>query len=304
MEWLEVSVQVNHEAAEAVAEVLSRYAPQGVALDLDAGGYAASTVTVKAYLAVDEDIEGRRRRVEEGLWHLSQIWPVIPEPSFRSIPDQDWTALWKQQIQVLHLGRRVVIKPSWRPYAAAEDEIVLEMDPGMAFGTGLHPTTQLCIAAIEDFAQPGMTVLDIGTGTGILAMVAAHLGVGRVLAVDNDEDAVVAARRNILANELKDRIELQHGSLSDVRGAFDLVVANILAPVIITMAESGLAQRVNRGGVLVVSGILEEQIEDVVEALQKNGLHVTERRLQEEWAALVAKRPYSTSPSTSSSRLT
>ncbi len=290
MEWLEVSVEVNHEAAEAVAEVLSRYAPQGVALDLGTEGVLSPTVTVKAYLAVDADIDARRHRVEEGLWHLHQIWPVIPEPEFRSVADQDWTATWKEQIQVLHLGRRIVIKPTWRTYEAAPSEVVLELDPGLAFGTGLHPTTQLCIAAIEDLLRPDATVLDLGTGTGILAMAAARLGAGRILAVDNDENAIIAARSNIAANGLADAIDLALGSLSDVNSGSDLVVANILAPVIIAMAGSGLAQRVNRGGTLVVSGILEEQIDAVVEALQHGGLYVTERRIQEEWAALVARR--------------
>ncbi len=289
MEWLEVSVQVNHEAAEAVAEVLSRYAPQGVALDLGSEGELSPTVTVKAYLAVDADIDARRRRVEEGLWHLHQIWPVIPEPRFRSVVDQDWTATWKEQIQVLHLGQRIVIKPTWRTYEPKPGEVVLEMDPGLAFGTGLHPTTRLCVAALEDFVEPHTTVLDLGTGTGILAMVAARLGAGHVLAVDNDENAIIAARANMAANGLAGAIDLALGSLANVGSSFDLVVANILAPVIIAMAGSGLAERVARGGVLVVSGILEEQIEDVVAALESAGLAVTERRIQEEWAALVAR---------------
>ena len=192
-----------------------------------------------------------------------------------------------------------MIKPTWRTYEAAPSEVVLELDPGLAFGTGLHPTTQLCIAAIEDLLRPGATVLDLGTGTGILAMAAARLGAGRVLAVDNDENAIIAARANIAANGLADAIDLALGSLSDVNTGSDLVVANILAPVIIAMASSGLAQRVNPGGVLVVSGILEEQTDAVTEALQDGGLHVTERRIQEEWAALVARHPQDTTPAPS-----
>jgi ribosomal protein L11 methyltransferase len=289
MEWLEVSVRVNQEAAEAVAEVLSRYAPQGVAFDLHED--ADMDVTVKAYLAVDEEIEARQRKVEEGLWHLSQIWPVIPEPAFQRVPDQDWTATWKEQIPVLHLGKQVVIKPSWRTYTPVEGEVVLELDPGIAFGTGLHPTTQLCVAAIEEWVQPGTTVLDMGTGTGILAMVAARLGAGPILAVDNDENAIIAARRNAEANGLAADIELRYGSLADVAASYDLVVANILAPVITAMAEGGLTRRVAEGGLLIASGILEEQADGVVEALERNGLQVTERRQIDEWMALIARRP-------------
>jgi len=298
MEWLEVSLQVNGEAAEAVAGVLCRYAPQGVAFDLGVddmgrdgtGSNSESPVTVKAYLLVDEDIDERRRKVEAGLGHLRHIWPVIPEPVFMPVQDQDWTALWKEQIPVLHLGRRVVIKPSWRSYTPAPDELILEMDPGMAFGTGLHPTTQLCVLAAEALVRPNTEVLDLGTGTGILAMTAAKLGAGHILAVDNDEDAVMAARRNVAANQLSDRIDTLHGSLEDVTAAYDLVLANILAPIIINMAESGLAERVRHGGTLVVSGILEEQADDVAAALAATGLQVTERRQQEEWMALVAIR--------------
>ena len=143
-------------------------------------------MSVKAYLVADADLETRRHKVEEAIWHLHHIWPVIPEPTFRSIADQDWTAGWKESIPVMHLGARVVIKPSWRDYDPQPEEIVLEMDPGLAFGTGLHPTTQLCVAALEDFAQPGMHVLDLGTGTGILALVAAKLDVADVLAVDTE----------------------------------------------------------------------------------------------------------------------
>ena len=295
MEWLEVSVRVNQEAAEAVAEVLSRYAPQGVAIDLDEA--TGTEVTVKAYLTVNEGIEARRRKVEEGLWHLSHIWPIIPAPSFRAVADQDWTATFKEQIPVLHLGQRVVVKPSWRTYAPAKGEVVLELDPGIAFGTGLHPTTQLCVAALEGMLQSGMSVLDMGTGTGILALVAAKLGAGQILAVDNDENAVIAARRNARANGLEAQIELRFGSLADVKTSYDLIVANILAPVIIAMAESGLVRRLRADGILIASGILEEQAESVVEVLDRTGFQVLERRQMDEWMALIARRPSGSSSS-------
>lgn len=303
MEWLEVSVQVNGEAAEAVAEVLSRYAPQGVAFDFgiddsvpdtpnsDRAAESASQVTVKAYLPVDEDIAKHQREVEAGLGHLRHIWPVIPEPAFAPVQDQDWTSLWKEQIPVLHLGQHVVIKPSWRSYTPKPGELILEMDPGMAFGTGLHPTTQLCVLATEALVTPDAEVLDLGTGTGILAMIAAKLGAQHILAVDNDEDAVIAARRNAAKNKISDQIELVHGSLEDVTSAYDLVLANILAPIIISMAHAGLAERVRHGGTLVASGILEEQADAVAAALEATGLQVTERRQQDEWMVLIAVRP-------------
>lgn len=300
VEWLEVSVRVNQEAAEAVAEVLSRYAPQGVVFDLEVSDpeiadqtvlpSAATPVTVKAYLAIDEHVAQRRRQVEEGLAHLSHIWPVIPEPVFRQIPDQDWTATWKEHIPVLHLGRRVVIKPSWRSYEPRANDIVLEMDPGMAFGTGLHPTTRLCVVVLEGLVRPGMHILDVGTGTGILAMVAARLGAEEALAIDNDENAVIVARRNVQANGLSERVTLCYGSLADVKETYDVVVVNILAPVIINMARAGLAERLRPDGSLVVSGILEAQVDSVAGALHEQSLQVVEQRQQEEWVALIARR--------------
>lgn len=291
MAWLEVSVCVEPEAAEAVAEVLSRYAPQGVAIDVPVGDEPqAAPVTVKAYIAVDEEIGRRQREIEAAIGHLQHIWPVIPDPEFRQISDQDWTAAWKESIPILHLGRRVVIKPSWREYEPKPNECVLEMDPGQAFGTGLHPTTQLCVELLEEQLEPGMRVLDLGTGTGILAFLAARMGAADVLAVDNDVSAVTAARRNARANDLVQGVRIIHGSLEDVGGVHDLVLANILAPVIIAMAESGLAARLRVGGKLVASGILVEQAPEVSKALEQHGLCIEEQRTRGDWVALLARK--------------
>ncbi len=291
MSWVEVSVRVIPEAAEAVSEVLSRYAPEGVAIVLDADDADSdSPVTVKAYLKVDGQMEERRRKLEEGLWYLHQIWSIIPEPTYTSIADQDWTAGWKDSLPVLHIGRRVVIRPSWREYDASVGEVVLELDPGLAFGSGLHPTTQLCIEAVDDFVHSGMHVLDIGTGTGILAMVAAKLGADQVLAVDTDEDAVTAARRNFQQNNVQAAVHLRLGSLAGVEGTYDMILVNILAPIIISMVESGLATRLLPEGFLIVSGILTEQVDDVKAAMHRNGFKVIESRQRGVWVVLVAKR--------------
>lgn len=292
VEWLEVKITVEAEAAEAVAEVLSRYAPQGVAVDLGAAS-AAEKVTVRAYLACDETLAGRQQQVEEGLWHLSQIWPM-PAPVFTAVPEEDWTAAWRETLSVLHLGRRIVIKPSWRTYAsnpARPDEVILELDPGQAFGTGLHPTTQLCVEALERLVRPGMRVLDLGTGTGILALAAAKLvSPVEVLAVDNDPNAIAVARRNLGMNDASAVVRLLHGSLGDVSGTYDLILANILAPVIIEMAQHGLGARLRTGGRLIASGILAEQQDEVVAALRQNGLELLETQQRGDWVALIAER--------------
>lgn len=288
MEWLEISVTVDGEAAEAVAEVMSRYVPRGVVIDLGEDALA-SEATVRTYLLLDEETAPKRRKIEEGLWHLQQIWPV-PEPRFRTLTDEEWTSAWREQIPVLHLGHRVVIKPTWRTYDPAPGEVVLELDPGLAFGTGLHPTTQLCIEALEARIRPDMRILDLGTGTGILALAAAKLAPVEILAVDSDIDAVVVARRNARRNRVAHAIRLIHGSLAEVSGTYDLIFANILASVIIEMAEAGVATRLRLGGALIASGILTEQSEEVAQALTDAGLGVTETLSNGDWVAIVAER--------------
>jgi ribosomal protein L11 methyltransferase len=171
------------------------------------------------------------------------------------------------------------------------------MDPGMAFGTGLHPTTQLCVEFLEDVMQPDVRVLDLGSGTGILSLVAAKLLAAEVVAVDTDINAVAVTRRNAGVNEVAHQIRPVHGSLVDVSGTYDLVLANILAPIIIQMSETGLATRVRPGGLLVASGILVEQADKVHAALEKVGLRVTEQRQKGDWVALSAEKVSSIPPS-------
>jgi len=287
MEWMEITVTVDPELAEAVSEVLCRYIPQGVAIELG-DGEEAETVAVRAYLAVDEEVETRRQAIAEALWHLSQI-RYFPEPTFRIIADQDWTAGFKETIPVLHIGQRLVIRPSWREYLPQEHEIVIELDPGIAFGTGLHPTTQLCLLALEELIQPGQRVLDMGTGTGILAIAAARLGASEIVAVDNDPNAVVATRHNARNNQVEGRIRALHGSLAETSGSYDLVLANILAPVLLAMIADGLTNRVKRTGALVLSGILEEQAQEVRAALARAGMTRIEQRQSGDWVSLIAR---------------
>ncbi len=302
--WLEVSLTVSPEAAEAVAEVLSRYAPQGVAIDMGDPDEPREdeTVVVKAYLVMDETIEARRLELATAVDHLRHIWPQIPAPSFAPIQNQDWTAGWKESIPVLHLTERVVIKPSWRDYEPQPDEIVLEMDPGMAFGTGLHPSTQLCAEGLVAWMQPEYRILDLGTGTGILALIAAKLGATEILAVDNDVNAVAVARRNARHNHAAHAIRHVHGSLPDISGAYDLVLANLLAPILIKMARAGLASRVQRNGLLIASGVLEEQMEEVTEVFKRVGLYVVEVLQRGEWVALVLRKSHSVPPSLAQAR--
>lgn len=287
MDWLEVSVETTGEGAEAVAEVLSRFAPRGVALEAGPEGFGTGRVTVRAYLPADDQMPRARRQIEEALWHLGQIVP-LPPPSFRIVAETDWAEAWKQGLSVLHIGRRLVIRPSWLPYTPAEGEVVVELDPGMAFGTGTHPTTWMCLLALEDRVRPGARVLDLGTGSGILAIAAARLGARRVLALDTDPQAVAVARENVHRNGVADRVRVARGSLAQAVGRFDVAVVNILAQVLIEMADQGLARRLAPDGRLIAAGLLVGQEGDVREAFRRNGLTIVGRQQMEDWVALEA----------------
>ncbi|RME33932.1 MAG: 50S ribosomal protein L11 methyltransferase [Thermoflexia bacterium] len=287
MDWLEVSVETTGEGAEAIAEVLSRFASRGVAIEAGPEGLATGLVVVRAYLPVDDELPETRRRLEEALWHLSQILP-IPEPSFRIVAEEEWAEVWKAHYPVLHLGKHLVIRPSWLSYTPGEGEVVIDLDPGMAFGTGTHPTTQMCLLALEEHVRPGMRVLDLGTGSGILAIAAAKLGAAYVLAVDNDPQAVAIARQNVRRNGVADRVQVVGGSLPQARGLFDLVVVNILAKVILEMLEQGLAARLKPAGRLILAGFLKSQEEEITRTLGRVGLQVVAQREIDDWITLEA----------------
>jgi ribosomal protein L11 methyltransferase len=292
MEWLEVSVAVENEAAEVVAEVLARYAYRGVAIEAGPEGWDAGPVVVRAYLPADDQLRANRRGIEEALWHLGQIRP-IPAPTFRPVAEVDWAEAWKERLSVLRIGRHIVVRPSWREYVPAAGDVVIQLDPGMAFGTGLHPTTQMCLVALEELSRPGATVLDLGTGSGILAIAAAKLGAGRVLAVDNDPVAVKTARDNVVANGVRGTVDVVCGTLTDVSGSYGLVAVNILASVIVEMAREGLVTRVQPGGRLIAAGIIAGQEPEVIAALEQEGLVLVQRQQREDWVGLVAGRGYS-----------
>jgi ribosomal protein L11 methyltransferase len=287
LNWLEVSVQVDGEAAEAVSEVFNRYGRGGAVLstDFDESGDVA-VVTVRAYLPLDEEGSKTWQRIEEALWHLGQIYP-LPPPQFRELAEDDWANAWKKHYHVVRVGRRLVIKPSWQEHQPQPDDVVVVLDPGMAFGTGLHPTTQMCLQALEEHLEPGAKVLDLGTGSGILAIAAAKLGAGSVLALDNDPLAVRVAQANVQSNRVQNVVAVQLGSLDKATDRFDLLLVNILARVIIELADQGLADRVRPNGLMIAAGIIEEQEAEVAAALRGHGMRIVERRQEKDWVTLV-----------------
>ncbi len=288
-EWLEVSVEVDRESAEAVAELLSRYVHQGVVIESGPDGWEVDPVVVRGYLTQGDDLWHRRKKIEEGLWHLGQI-RSIPDPLFQTVKEQDWAEAWKRNLKVLRVGNHIVIRPSWLDYDAQLADIVINLDPGMAFGTGLHPTTQMCLCALEHVVRQGMAVLDLGTGSGILAIAAAKLGAGHVLALDSDQQAVRVARGNAIDNAVSERVRVAQGSLVDAPGTYDVVVVNILARVITEMVEEGLVARLRPGGVLITAGITTDQASDVVAVLERGELELVGREQRGDWVSLLAQR--------------
>ncbi len=313
MDWLEISVTTDSEAAEAIVELFSRYSRGGTAVEtpIDCFEHELSdvppptSVVVKAYLPLDGAEQELRQRLEEGLWHLSQVYP-IPDPVVRRLTEEDWANAWKRQYHLQRIGQRMVIVPAWEAYTPAGDEAVIRLEPGMAFGTGLHPTTRLCLQALERHVVPGSQVLDVGTGSGILAIAAAKLGAGHVLAMDADPTAVMVARANITMNGVAPQVTVRHGTLPGITavplhfvtgnslelletGLFDLILINILAPVIIAAAPH-LSVRLAPAGQLVAAGLIENQEQDVVDALWTAGLMVTDRAQEKDWVALVAQQ--------------
>jgi len=299
--WVELSMVVDGEAAEAVAETLRRYGHQGVVIEqrladdegLPGEPLPEGPLTVRAYLPDDAEAPQKRRKIEEALYYLGRLYP-LPEPTFTVIDEADWAEAWKANYQPVRVGRRLLVKPAWLEATVAPEDVLIELDPGMAFGTGTHPSTQLCLMAAEDLVGPQQRVLDLGCGSGILAIAAARLGAREVLALDVDPVAVRVARENARANGVGARVTVRQGSLEDALREgrrFDLVLVNILAKVIVEMCHHGLAETVQPGGTLVAAGIIEDQADEVAGALEKAGLPVEARRPSGDWVALVARRP-------------
>ena len=314
--WLEVSLLVNGELAEAVADVLARFAPNGVVtestgvkyVDEENIGVTVGPISVRAYLEVNDQLEETRQKLEEALFYLGMIQP-LPAPVYKQIADQNWMEAWKEHYKPIPIGKRLMIVPAWMD-SPEPSRIAIRIDPGMAFGTGTHPTTQLCLELIEKFMEERQkkqenssfifhlsSLIDVGCGSGILSIAALKLGATRALGVDIDIESIKNSRENADKNGIGAELILGQGSVVEVKaGRFafasaPLVVANILAPVIIRLFEAGLADLVEAGGAVILSGILSEQAEKVREAAQAKGLVLTEQCQMGDWVALAMSRP-------------
>ena len=308
MNWLEVSLLVDGELAEAVADVLARFAPNGVVtestgvkyVDEENIGVTVGPISVRAYLEVNDQLEETRQKLEEALFYLGMIQP-LPAPTYKNIADQNWMEAWKEHYKPIPIGKRLMIVPAWMD-SPEPSRIPIKIDPGMAFGTGTHPTTQLCLELIEKAILENRNsnneyrVIDVGCGSGILSIAALKLGATSALGVDIDIESVRNSRENADKNDIGAEFIIGQGSVAEVKaGQFafasaPLVVANILAPVIVRLFDAGLSDLAETGGAVILSGILSEQAQKVIEAAQAKGLVLTERRQMGDWVALICRK--------------
>lgn len=297
MQWLEIALTVAPEQADAVADLLGDFGYQGVSVEhvgimpdrFDDGEVPPpDELVVRAYVPDDDDAPAARHQIEAALAPLNLM------PVYAVIDEQNWANAWKVHYHPVRIGRHIIVRPLWEEAELQPDDIEIALDPGMAFGTGTHATTQLCLASLEDLMRPGLQVLDLGSGSGILAIAAVKLGAASVVAVDIDPISVEATLENAGVNGVAGKITAFRGSLPQVLSSarrYDLLLANILARIIIQMCGEGLGQIVRPGGRAIFSGIITEQIEDVKAALVTAGLTPTRVRIDGDWVAIEAVRP-------------
>jgi ribosomal protein L11 methyltransferase len=284
-QWWLVTVVLVRDAEEIASALLFDQGSTGiVTLEEHAG-----TVKLGAYFDRPMNSDDIRRSVEAG-FNIAGRPEALISISISVVPDQDWMQKWKEGFEAVEIGNRLIVAPSWKLPANSEGRTVVQIDPGMAFGTGTHETTRLCLEAIERYWHGG-SLLDVGTGTGILAIAAALLApASRVVALDIDPQAVEVARENLAINGVSSAIDLRAGQPDNfATDKFELVVANLTAEVIIDLLDS-LDRCLASGGKMILSGILKELSLDVERAMIARGIRVTEQREAGEWCALVGQR--------------
>ena len=294
MPWKELSVSVPHEYVEPISYLFSRYG-KGLSTEVEGHG----RVMLRTY--IPSNSRQRLAHIEVGVRLVASVEP-LGELAIREISDdEDWQEAWKSHFEILRIGRRLVIKPSWLELPSTEelgagtDPVIIELDPGIAFGTGYHPTTHTCLEALEDLITPGMCVLDLGTGSGILSIASVKLGAGRVVALDIDSQAVGAARRNFRRVRVQNQVSLVQGSVPHPTAGdseFHLAVANISARGVADRAPFVL-RALKPGAVFIASGLLITQQPEVDDALLPLGFTLERQWPKEEWTSLLYRAPLS-----------
>ncbi|MBQ6820300.1 MAG: 50S ribosomal protein L11 methyltransferase [Clostridium sp.] len=307
--WIEVRVITKSEALEPVSGIFYGLDCKGVAIedpndilereqgpltwdfaDINVLEHKGKVAVVKAYFSEEDNIESVLRYIDEKMKELKELGidTGVAKIESEKMYEEDWANNWKKYYKPTKIGERIVVKPTWEEYQAKEDELVLELDPGMAFGTGTHETTRMCIQALDKYVEKDSTVFDVGCGSGILAIAAAKLGAKKAVGVDLDPVAVESAKENVGFNNL-DNIEILYGNLVEViDGKADIVVANIIAEIICILTED-VKRVLKEDGYFITSGIIHDRVEMVTNALEKTGFEVLEVNKDGEWNCIVAK---------------
>lgn len=300
MKWLELSVKSPPEFVEPLSQIFYRYGHGGVSVEQEGGfnpdeGESAPVpewVLVKTYLPINATTDERRNRIDLGVRLVAHVSSVTGLEE-REIDEVEWQEAWKSHFDVLHIGKRIVIKPTWRDYEPRKGDAIVRLDPGMAFGTGHHPTTRMCLEQMELMMKPGADVLDVGCGSGILSIAAASLGARVVTGLEIDSVAVTVAKQNVRENGARHVVHVRQGSLPNEAvspHAYDLAVANISAKVV-SEISADLVKALRPGGIILASGILKEQANGPREALAAAGARLRDDVVDGDWATLVAVVP-------------
>lgn len=314
--WYEIKVKTTSEASEAVSNMLYEIGAEGVLIeDPNDPVYTSSKESDWDYIDIEEvkrhlDYDGAvvkcyfdgadvgasdiKEKIEHLEGRLAQIesfglegGPLTVE--LKELENTDWNSEWKKHYKPFEVGNKLVIKPSWEEYTATNDRLIIEIDPGGAFGSGTHETTSMCMEMLEENVTPDVDVFDIGCGSGILGIAAAKLGAKSVVAVDLDEAAVMTSKDNAERNKVDSRFDVRHGNLMDVvQGQADIVVANIIADIIILLSKD-VRTFMKPGGLFISSGIIDTKVDDVVNGLEEAGFEIVEVRRRGEWAAILAR---------------
>jgi len=311
MKWTEISIHTTNEAIEPISNILHEAGASGVVIedpseltkeredwfgeiyDLNPGDYPEEGVIIKAYLPVNsfisETVDSIKQEITDLIKYDIDIGTNLVTTT--EVKEEDWASSWKKYYHPVKISETFTIVPTWEDYERVNsDELIIELDPGMAFGTGTHPTTVMCIQALEKTVQKDQHIIDVGTGSGVLSIAAALLGAKNVLALDLDEVAVESAKQNIDINHVSEQIEVRKGNLLEgIEDKADIVVANILADIIIRFTDDA-ASIVKQGGYFITSGIIQPKKLEVKEAIIAAGFDIEETLVMEDWVAFIAKR--------------
>ena len=309
MKWAEFSIHTTHEAVESIANILHEAGAGGVIIEEPEGiektwehleiekdffpeNFPKEEICIKAYYPVNSHLMETIEQIKLEINNLIIYQINIGKGSIliSEVHEDDWATTWKQYYKPMKVSTKFLVVPAWEKIAPENNQLIIELDPGMAFGTGTHPTTVMCIESLEKVIKGNEEIIDVGCGTGVLSIAAAKLGAKNILALDLDDIALESAERNIILNNVQSMVKVQRNNLlNGINNKADIIVANILAEVILQFT-SDVARVLKHNGIFITSGIIQTKEQIVKESLEKEGLMVIETLYKEEWVALIAKK--------------